>query len=87
MRPTYADLLLAHSLPSDHPPSYLLHAIAPQTVSSYHTPIVSTIPPPSQTRLTHLFVLSLYNTLYPHSLHLIASPPFSNTLVSQSPHR
>lgn len=37
--------------------------------------------------MIHLFVLSLYRTLYPHSLHLIGSPRLRVTLVSQSPHR
>lgn len=36
---------------------------------------------------THLFVRSLYNTRYPHSLHLIASPFLRVTRVSQSPQR
>jgi hypothetical protein len=41
----------------------------------------------AQLRSTHLFVLSLYNTRYPHSLQRMGSPRFSVTLLSQSPHK
>jgi len=36
-------------------------------------------------RITHLFVLSLYSTRCPHSLHRIASPLPSETLLLHSP--
>lgn len=38
-------------------------------------------------RATNLLVLSLYNTLCPHSLHRMGSPFFSCTFAAQSPQR
>lgn len=42
---------------------------------------------PHCTNQPYLFVLSLYKTRWPHSLHRIGSPLFKGTFELQSPHR
>ena len=94
----FAACLLRSSLAASSFQSF----IVPRTGSSYRIcqprfPDTSTAPIPCHPLpsnpshplaiFTHLFVLSLYSTRYPHSLQRIGSPFFSVTLLSQSPHR
>lgn len=101
LRPMHAFIISPPIFPSIHaspPPQGLRQSICPSSHPSsqssrlkLHHPVSrqlpSTLPFSTPSAQTHLFVLSLYNTLCPHSLHLIGSPRFSGTRLLQSPHR
>lgn len=76
--------VVSHSLPRDPvSPCLKLHHPENRSPSAHHK-----LHAHQQSRSqTYLFVLSLYSTLCPHSLHRIASPFFSCTLALHSPQR
>ena len=80
-QPTAVPHLVSRKLTS---PCLKLHHPAQYTPSVHHH-----IPTPIEQSWSqaYLFVLSLYNTLCPHSLHRMASPFFNCTLALHSPQR